>query len=163
MMDGTNGAGRALRGLSVYDRLRCHVIGQQETSGSGHPVYTQAGYLMHCSGECGIESCGKKRQGGVGLAVRSFVTRAARSPKFISDHLLKAIRDLRSRAKAVTFIVAYAPPETQNASNKHAFWTTLDRAAKQVPKHRQMLVLMDATPARGGGRREGCGARISKF
>ena len=61
--------------------------------------------------------------------------RAARPPEFISDCLLKGTLELRGRAEAVTFFVAYAPTETHNASNKHAFWTTLDRAVRQVPRH----------------------------
>ena len=65
------------------------------------------------------ENGGKKGQGGVGQAVRTSITRAARPPEFISDRLLKVILELRGRAKAVTFFVAYAPFETQNASNKH--------------------------------------------
>ena len=31
--------------------------------------------------------------------------------------------------------VAYAPTETHNARNKLAFWTSLDRAVEEVPKH----------------------------
>ena len=83
---------------------------------------------MYCSGECGDEYGGKKGQGGVGLAVRTSITRAARPPEFISDGLLKVTLELRDRAKAVTFFVAYAPTGTHNASNKDAFWTTLDRS-----------------------------------
>ena len=64
-------------------------------------------------------------QGGVGLAVRNSTTRAARPPEFISDRLLKVTLELRGRAKAVTFVVAYAPTEPKNANNKHAFWTSL--------------------------------------
>ena len=85
---------------------------------------------MYCSGECGGENGGKKGQGGVGLAVRTSITRAARPPEFISDRLLKVTLELRGRAKAVTFFAAYAPTETQNASNKHASgraWTELWR------------------------------------
>ena len=47
------------------------------------------GYLVYCSGECGGENDGKKGQGGVGLAVRNSITRAARPPEFISDRLFK--------------------------------------------------------------------------
>ena len=88
-----------------------------------------------CSGECGDENGGKKGQGGVGLAVRTSITRAARPPEFIRDRLLKVTLELRDRAKAATFFVAYAPTETHDASKKHAFWTTLDRAVKGVPRH----------------------------
>ena len=97
---------------------------------------------MYCSGECGGENYGKKGQGGVGLAVRNSITRAARPPEFISDRLLKVTLELRGQAKAVTFFVAYAPTETHDASKKHAFWTTLDRAVKDVPGHEQLFVLM---------------------
>ena len=143
-VDGTHGVGRKLDALSVYDRLGCDVIGLQETRRSGHSAFSQAGYLVYCSGGCGGENGGKKGQGGVGLAVRTPITRAARPPEFISDRLLKVTLELRGRAKAVTFVVAYAPTETQNASNKHVFWTGLDRAVKEAPKHEQLFVLMDA-------------------
>ena len=73
-MDGTHGVGRALDNLSVYDRLRCDIIGMQETRRSGYSAFSQAGYLMYCSGECGDENGGKKGQGGVGLAVRTSIT-----------------------------------------------------------------------------------------
>ena len=53
--------------------------------------------------------------------------------------------------RPLRFFVAYAPTETQNASNKHAFWTSLDRAAEEVPKHEQLFVLMEAN-ARSGTR-----------
>ena len=159
-MDGKHGVGRALDVLSVYNRLGCDVIGLQETRRSGHSTFTQAGYLVYCSGECGDENGGKKGQGGVGLAMRTSITSAARPPEFISDRLLKVTLELCGRAKAVTFFVAFAPTETHNASNKHAFWTTLDRAVKEVPRHEQLFVLMDTNTRtgrrkKGGGRREG--------
>ena len=50
--------------------------------------------------------------------------------------------------------MAYAQTETQNASNKHAFWITLERAGKEVPKNEQLVVLVDAT-ARTGRREKG--------
>ena len=49
-VDGPNGVGRALDILSVYDRLGCYVIGLQETRRSGHSAFSQAGYLVYCSG-----------------------------------------------------------------------------------------------------------------
>ena len=94
---------------------------------------------MYCSGECGDKNDGKKGQGGVGLAVRTPITRAARPPEFISDRLLKVTLEVRGRAKAVTFFMAYVPTETQNARNKHEFWTTSDRAVEGVPRHEQYL------------------------
>ena len=133
-VDGKHEGGRALDVLSVYDRLGCDVIGLQETRRSGHSAFSQAGYLVYCSGECGDKNGGNKGQRGVGLAVRTSITRAARPPEFISDRLLKVTLELRGRAKAVTVFVAYAPTETHNASNKHAFWTTLDRAVKDAER-----------------------------
>ena len=102
--------------LSLYDRLGCDVIGLQETRRGGHSAFPQADYLVYWSGECSGENGGKKGQGRVGLAVRTSITRAARPPEFISDRLLKATFELRGRAKAVTFFVAYAPTEAQNAT-----------------------------------------------
>ena len=132
---GTHGVGRALDVLNVYDRVRCDIIGLQETHRSGHSAFSQAGYLVYCSGEYGGENGGKKGQGGVGLAVRNSFTRSARPPEFISDRLLKVTLELRGRAKAVTFVVGYAPTETQNANSKHAFWMSLDRVVEEVPEH----------------------------
>ena len=154
-VDEKHGVGRALDVLSVYDRLGCDVIGLQKTRRGGHSAFSQAGYLVYCSGEWGDENGGKKGQGGVGLAVRTSITRAARSPDFISDRSLKVTLELRGRAKAVTLFVAYAPTETHNASNKHAFWTTLGRAVKDVPRHEQFFVLMDANARTGTGRKQG--------
>ena len=153
-VDGTHGVGRALDVLSVCDRLGCDVIGLQETRRSGHSAFSQAGYLVYFSGECGGENGGKKGKGGVGLAVRTSITRAARPPEFISDRLLTVTLELRGRAKAVTFVVAYTPTEAQNANKKHAFWTSLDRIVVEVPKHEQLFVLMDAN-ARTGRREKG--------
>ena len=103
-MDGKHGVGRALDVLIVYDRLVCDVIGLQETRRSGYSAFSQAGFLVYCSGECGDENDGKKGQGGVGLAGRASITRAARPPEFIRDRLLKVTLELRGRAKAVTIL-----------------------------------------------------------
>ena len=103
-VDGTHGVERALSVLSVYDRLGFDVIGPQETSRGEHSAFSQAGYLAYCSRECGDGNDGRKGQGGVGLAVRTSITRAARPPEFISDRLLKVTLELRGQAKAVTFL-----------------------------------------------------------
>ena len=162
-VDGKHGVGRALNVLSVYDRLGCTTIGLKETRRSGHSAFSQAGYLVYCSGKCGDENGGKKGQGGVGLAVRASITRATRPPEFIGDRLLKVSLELRGRAKAVTFFVAYAPTETHNASNKHEFWTTLDRAVKEVPRHEQLFVLMDANARTGWREKGGVGSKDNKI
>ena len=162
-VDGKHGVGRALDILTVCDRLGCDVIGLQETRRSGDSAFSQAGYLVYCSGECGDENGGKKGQGGVGLTVRTSITRAARSSEFISDRLLKAILELRGRAKAVTFFVAYAPTETHDASKKHVFWTTLDRAVKDVPRHEQLFVVMDANARTGRREKGGIGSKDNKI
>ena len=95
--------------------------------------------------------------------MRTSITLAARPPEFISDRLLKVTLELRGRAKAVTVFVAYAPTETQNASNKHVFWTTLDRAVEEVPRHEQLFVLMDANPRTGRKEKGGGGSKDSKI
>ena len=128
---------------------------------SFHPGWLQ--YLVYCSGECGGENGETKEQGEVGLAVKTSITRAARSPEFISDRFLKVTLELRGRVKAVMFSVAYAPTETQNASNKHAFWTTLDRAVEEIPKYEQLFVLMDANARTGRREKEWWGTRITKI
>ena len=61
-VDRTHGVERAQYVLSVYSRLGCDVIGLQETRRSGHSAFNQAGYLVYCSGECGGENGGKKRE-----------------------------------------------------------------------------------------------------
>ena len=55
--------------------------------------------------------------------------------------------------------VAYASAETRNVSDKHAFWTTLDRAVKEVPRHEQMFVLMDANACTGKREKGGVGSK----
>ena len=58
--------------------------------------------------------------------------------------------------------MAYAPTETQNANNKHALWTSLDRVVEEVPKPEQLFVLMDVN-ARTGRREKGqVGSKDSK-
>ena len=59
-MDGKHGVGRALDVLIVYDRLGCGVIDLQETRRSGYSAFSQAGFLVYCSGECGDKNGGKK-------------------------------------------------------------------------------------------------------
>ena len=63
-VDGKHGVGRALDVLSVYDRLGCDVIALQETRRSGHSAFSQAGYLVYCTGECGDEMVGRKAKAG---------------------------------------------------------------------------------------------------
>ena len=162
-VDGKHGAGRAFDVLSVYDRLGCDVVGLQETRRSGHSAFSQAGYFVYCSGECGDEIGGKIGQDGVGLAVRTSITRAARPPEFISDRLRNVTLELRGRAKTVTVFVAYAPTETHNANNKHTSWTTLDRAVKEVPRHEQLLVLMDANARTGRRKKRGVARKDNKI
>ena len=162
-VDGKHGVGRALDVLSVYDQLGCDVIGLQETRRRGHSAFSQAGYLVYRSGECGNKNDGKKGRGGVGLAVRTSITRAAHPPEFISDRLLKVTIELRGRAKAVTFFVAYAPTETHNVSNRHAFWTTFGRAVKEVARHEQLFVLMDGNARTGRREKGGVGSKDNKI
>ena len=113
-------------------------------------------YVIYCSGESGGDGEGKKGQGGVGQAVRTSIPRAeSRLPEFISDRLLKLTPELCGRARAVTFVVGYVPTDTQSVEKKHAFWTALERVAKEVPEHEQLFALMDAhvrTGRRGGGK-----------
>ena len=54
--------------------------------------------------------------------------------------------------------MAYTPTETQNDDNKHAFWTTLDRAVEEVPKH-ELLVFMDTNARTGGREKRGVGSK----
>ena len=155
-VDGKHGVGRAAEVLDVYQEMGCDIIGLQETRRSGQSALLQAGYVVYCSGESGGDGEGKKGQGGVGLAVRKSISRAeARPPEFISDRLLKVTLELCGRARAVTFVVGYAPTDTQSLRKKNAFWTALERVVKEVPEHEQLFVLMDAnarTGRRGGGK-----------
>ena len=120
-VDGTHGVGRALEVLSAYNDLSCDVIGLQETRRAGQTILREAGFVVYCSGESGGDG-EKKGQVRVGLAVRTqTIHAAARPPEFISDRLLKVTFELCGRAKAVTFVVAYAPTETQDSEKKHVF------------------------------------------
>ena len=98
------------------------------------------------------EATGKGRRAKVELSI----SRAeARPPEFISDRLLKVTLELCGRARAVTFVVGYAPTDTQSVGKKNAFWTALERVVKEVLEHEQLFVLMDTnarTGRRGGGK-----------
>ena len=121
-VDGKHGVGRAAEVLDVYQEMGCDIIGLKETRRSGRSALLRAGYVVYCSGESGGEGRGKKSQGGVGLAVRKSISRAeARPPEFIRDRLLKVTLELRGRARAVTFVVGYAPTDTQSVGKKNAF------------------------------------------
>ena len=100
--DGKHGVGRALDVLSVYDRLGCDILGLQETR-RGHSAFSQAGYLVYRSGECGDENGGKKGQAGVGLAVRTSITRAARPlvSTLVSAYVVTAVVCILYRASSV--------------------------------------------------------------
>ena len=112
--------------------------------------------MVDCSGACGDKVCGKKGQSGVGLATRESITRAVvRPPKPINERLLKATLTLHGRASAVSFVVVYGVTDVRVTRAKNrAFWAALDRAVKEVPKHEQLFVLMDANARTG---RRGCG------
>ena len=56
-VDETHGVRRALDVLSVYGRLY-DVTRLQEIRRSGYSAFTQAGYLVYCSGECGGKNGG---------------------------------------------------------------------------------------------------------
>ena len=58
--------------------------------------------------------------------------------------------------------MAYAPTETHDASSKHAFWTSLDRAGEEVPQHEQLFVLMDANAPTGRREKGQAGSKDSK-
>ena len=59
--------------------------------------------------------------------------------------------------------MAYASTETQNASNEHAFWTTLNRAVEEVPRHEQLFVLTDANARTGRREKGGVGSKDNKI
>ena len=55
----------------------------------------------------------------------------------------------------MTFVVRYAPTDSQSVGEKYAFWTALERVVIGVPEHGQKFMLMDAnarTGRRGGGK-----------
>ena len=56
--------------------------------------------------------------------------------------MLKVTFELCGRAKAVTFVVAYAPTESQDSEKKHTFWTALDKVVAEVLAHKQLFVFM---------------------
>ena len=112
------------------------------------------GYVVCRSGESEGDRGENKGQSGVGLAILQSISRTeVQSLEPISERLLKVTLEFFGRARAMTFIVAYSPTDTQGVGEKHAFWATLDRAAKEVAEHEQLFVLMDAnarTGRRGG-------------
>ena len=147
-VDGKHGMGRAAEVFDVYQEMGCGIIGLQETRRSGQSALLQAGYVVYSSCESGGDGEGKKGQDGVELAVRKSISPAeARSPEFISDRLLKVTLEVCGRARAVTFVVGYAPTDTQSIGEKNAFWTALERVVKEVPEHEQSFVVWTPTHA----------------
>ena len=109
-------------------------------------------YVVYCSGESGGDGEGEKGQSGFVLVVRKSIFRAeARPPEFINDRLLKVTLELCGRARVVTFVVGYAPTDTQYVVKKHAFWAALERVVKEVPEHEQLFVFMNARPVQRWG------------
>ncbi|CAN0467775.1 unnamed protein product, partial [Ascophyllum nodosum] len=131
-VDGKHGVGRAAEVIDVYQEMGCDIIGLQETRRSGQSILLQAGYVVYYSCESGGDEERKKGQGGVGLTVRKSISRAeARPPEFISDRLLKVTLELCGRARAVAFVVGYAPTDTQSVGKNNASWTILERVVKE--------------------------------
>ena len=155
-VDGKHGVRRAADVFDMYQEIGCDIIGLQETRRCEQSALLQAGYVVYCSDESGGDGEGKKGQGGVGLAVRQSISRAeVRPTEFISERLLKVTLELCDRARAVTFIVGYAPTDTQSVGENHAFWTALERVVKEGPEDEQLFVLVDAnarTGRKGGGK-----------
>ena len=63
--------------------------------------------------------------------------------------------ELCGRARAATFVVGYAPTDTQYVGKKNAVWTALEGVVKEVPEHEHLFVLMNTngrTGRRGGGK-----------
>ena len=54
----------------------------------------------------------------------------------------------------MTFVVGYAPTDTQSVGKKNAFWTALERVVKEVPEHEQLFVLRRQRTHGTEGRRE---------
>ena len=78
-----------------------------------------------------------------------------RSPRFIIDRHLKVALELCGQARPVTFVVGYAPTDTQAVGGKNAFWTALDRVVKEEPEHEQLFVLMETNAPMGRRRKKG--------
>ena len=125
---------------------------------AGQPV--QVGCVVYCSGESGGDGGWRNGHRGVELAVRERISPAeVRSPDLINDRLLKVTLESCGQARAVPFVIGYAPTDTQAVGGeKHAFWTALERFGKEEPEHEQLTVFMDANNAnlhtgwRGRGR-----------
>ena len=47
-------------------------------------------------------------------------------------------------SSGVTFVVRYAPTDTQSVGGKHALWTALERVVKGISGHEQLFALKDA-------------------
>ena len=157
-VNGKHGVGRVTEVLDVYQEMGCDTVGLQETRRSGQSALLQVGCIVYCSGESGGDKEGKKSQVGLGLAVCKSISRAeARSPEFISDRLLKVTLELCGRGRVMTFVLGYAPTDTQSDGKKHACWTALGRIVKELPENGQLFVLMDANARTGrrGGRKLG--------
>lgn len=77
-----------------------------------------------------------------------------RPPVFIGDHLVRVTLDLRGRARAISFVVAYAPTETTDVAREDVFMAARDGVGQDILSHEQMTVLMNSN-AHTGKRDEG--------
>ena len=99
--------------LNTYDRLGCDNIGPTA-------VGTQFRLSFWCTAAVDamarivVEKVTRSSTNG-----QNYIARAARPPEFTGDDLRKVTLELRGRAEAVTFIVAYILTETQNVCNKY--------------------------------------------
>ena len=118
---GKHGVGRTTDVLQQCSDAGCDVLGLQETRRSGHNTLKTGGYMVYFSGETGLDG-EKKRQGGLGLAVKAGITRNTPcTPEFAGDRLLKISLDLHGRAHAATFVEGYAQRIPMTTPRKTAF------------------------------------------
>ena len=60
--DGKHGVGRTIEVLDVCQKMGFDIVGLQETRRSGQTALLQAGSVVYCSGESGVDEGGKKGQ-----------------------------------------------------------------------------------------------------
>ena len=148
----TGGRGHAEVIPKICEDVVCGAIGLPEVRCHGRRVFMEAGCVVFCSGADGGKR-EKKRNYGVGLAVRESIVEGIEKDDFavecISARLTKVRIQLKGKSNGVSFVVGYTPTLDKSSSDEYHFWNSIDEVVKGVPSRVHLLVLMDANARTG--------------
>ena len=153
---GANGIGHNSNTiLQICANSECDIVGLQETRRANQGAFTHAGYVVVWSGaRTGTKE--KKGVHGVGLAIKQSIVdgmeKGGMTVECMSARLMK-VRLQLTGSNGVSFVIAYAPTESDGAAAKNNFWVSVSKAVNEVPNGEHVVVMMDAN-ARTGRRED---------